>query len=81
MLPFTLPEGADAEFNVGDWLYVPGIRSAVTEGRERISAKLVSNGKVTDIPLCLAGLSLEERDILLAGCLVNTYKMRRQNAI
>jgi aconitate hydratase len=81
MLPFTLPEGADAEFSIGDWLYVPGIRSAVTEGREQVVAKLVSNGKVTDITLCLAGLSSEERDILLAGCLVNTYKMRRQNAI
>ena len=38
---------------------------------------LVSGGKVQNLTLSLEGLGEEERDILLAGCLMNWYKKAR----
>ena len=39
-----------------------------------IPARLLSGGTVRDVTLSLEGLGEEERDILLAGCLMNWYK-------
>ena len=73
MLPFTSPDVADWKIRPGDKLYLPNIRAAVERGDEVISALLIQSGKETPVQLFLPNMTQEERDIVLAGCLINYY--------
>jgi len=72
MLPFT--KKSDIPAKVGDHFYFDGIRKALEEGMTEIGATLVSGNTLTPVTLCLEGLTKEDRDILLDGCLINYYK-------
>ncbi len=72
--PFTVDREGGLTWQVGDWLYVPGLRTALLRMQKELPAKLVSSGKVVELTLRLEGLNEEERDILLAGCLMNWYR-------
>ncbi len=74
MLPFNIDKGVDFPYEVGDVIYVPDIKKAIESGAESVSAKAVRNGVVSDITLRLPPLTVREREILLAGCLMNWYK-------
>ena len=50
-----------------------GIRAAVDGGAEEVSAVLLHNGTERPVTLKLPGMTREERDIVLAGCLINYY--------
>lgn len=70
MIPFTV----DAfPYETGDWLYVPGIRQALLAGREEITGYV--NGQ--PLQLYMKGLTPDEIQILLDGCLMNYYKNGR----
>ncbi|MDR1131728.1 MAG: hydratase [Oscillospiraceae bacterium] len=73
ILPFTTGETGRFEGEVGDWLYIPGIRAAVESGAEEIRATLLSERGTSDLTLRLRNLTGEEREILLRGCLINYY--------
>ncbi|HHU21967.1 MAG TPA: hydratase [Clostridiales bacterium] len=73
IIPFTLDAGTDFTYNVGDWIYVPGIRQAILSGQETIPAKVISGGEVYSLNLHCLGLTEEERQILTEGCLINYY--------
>lgn len=74
MLPLTLPEGAAFKCEPGDWVFVPGARSAVESGAETLRAFAVRAGKAEPAAFEMKGLAPEERATLLAGSLVNAYK-------
>ena len=58
-------------------MFVPGIREAVQAGREDIPAKVLkAGGGEADILLHVSGLTAEEREIILDGCLMNYYAKR-----
>lgn len=72
MLPFTTEK--DIQWETGDWVYVPHIRKAVAEGAETVTARLVpQTGEIREITLNIKGLTDEERQIILSGCLMNHY--------
>ena len=74
LVPFTLPEGASFDLQPGDWVYIPGVRSGILEGREEFPSVAVrADGTVADLTLVCRGLSREERIILTRGCLINYY--------
>ncbi len=75
IMPFTLPEGAEFPYGEGDYVFVPNIRQSIIEGKEEFSAKVISaDGRVSDITLYVKGLTDDEREIILDGCLMNYYK-------
>ena len=77
ILPFTLDEGTEFPFGAGDCVFVPRIRAAIAEGREDIPAKVLrTDGSEADILLHVRGLTAEEREIILDGCLMNYYAKR-----
>jgi aconitate hydratase len=80
MLPFTLEAGAAFEAQVGDWVYVPDLRAKIASGEERFPAKLVRGDQVTAITLHIGTLTPEEREIVLAGCLMNYYRQKKEQA-
>ena len=47
------------------------IRALLEGDGEEIAATLLQDGKETPLTLKLPGLTREERDIILAGCLIN----------
>ena len=77
MLPFTIAPETPFDYAPGDFVYVPGIKAAVESGADRVAAKVVSGGTAADIELLLPGFAPEEREIVLAGCLMNWYAKRK----
>ena len=77
MTPFTLPEGAEFDYEPGDWIFVPGLREGLATGNEAFAAKAVTKGGVKDLTLLCRGLTATEREILLEGCLMNYYAAGR----
>ena len=73
MLPFQAADVKDWNIQPGDRLYLPGIRAALERGDESIPAVLIQNGQEKNVTLTLPGITKEERDIILAGCLINYY--------
>ncbi len=73
MLPFTTDEPISS-FGVGDYIYIDGLRETLGSDADRINAWLVTEKGVRGLSLGLGNLSRDERDIILAGCLINYYK-------
>ncbi len=73
MLPFTVDFDIST-FKTGDYIYIENLREILRSGADSLNAKLISNGGVSDVKLKLENLTADERDILLAGCLINYYK-------
>ncbi len=73
MLPFTIAPDEQGKMVQNALLYIPGIREAVQSGVDQINAYLVTSEEKQEIQLKLSNLSPEERDIILAGSLINYY--------
>ena len=73
MLPFIAEDVKDWDIQEGDRLYIPGIRALLEGDGEEIDAVLLHHSIETPVKLKLPGLTREERDIILAGCLINYY--------
>ena len=70
MLPFQL--AGEPCFEVGDHLFVPGIRAALDDDLADVPAYVVrASGEVEKISLYVADMTCEERAIVKAGCLIN----------
>lgn len=73
MLPFTVEHIAEYDIRPGDRVYIAGIRAALEGDASRIEGILIQGEKRTPLTLKLENLTREERDIILAGCLINYY--------
>lgn len=74
MLPFTCPE-KEICLEAGEYIYLPGIRRAVEERREKICVSVIGkDGSVRQLELELKGVTEAERKVLLAGSLINSYR-------
>ena len=71
MLPFVMDE--DYDFDVDDYVFIPGVTQAIRNKDEIIKAYVV-NKDMKELSLKLGDLTDDERDIILAGCLINYYK-------
>ncbi|MDR3338220.1 MAG: hydratase [Treponema sp.] len=80
ILPFVLD--SDPAFKKGDYIFIPGIRNAIKEGRDTVEASLVQVQPVspdTNQLFCVVSrftqkmpeLTPGEREIVLAGSLIN----------
>ncbi len=70
MLPFIIKEG-ELPFSNLDYLFLPGIRKAVAEKTDNITAYVVGEKGLEAFELTLGELTDEERQIILKGCLIN----------
>lgn len=74
LIPFTVDPLTIALFEVGDTIYLPNIREAIVAGCETVSATLIRNQAICcSVTLKLPNLSFREREIIVAGCLINYY--------
>ena len=70
MLPFLIGEG-ELPFKNLDYLFIPGIKQAVEDKAEVITAYVVDESGLKSFELKLGELTDEERQIILKGCLIN----------
>ena len=73
MLPFQME--AEPEFQVGDYIYIPGIRKALDGDLKNIKAYLLGS-RIKEMDLFIADMTREEREIVKAGCLINYNRNR-----
>lgn len=79
MVPFLLDDEPD--FEVDDFIYVPGIRTALMGDMKHIPAYVIKNKEgnpVHKMNLHIADMTPEEREIVKAGCLIN-YNKNKEN--
>lgn len=75
MLPFLIEEG-ELPFSNKDYLFVPGIRSAVENKATTIPAYVVKDGTMIAFTLKLGEMTDDERQIILDGCLINYNRVK-----
>ncbi len=75
MLPFVIDEG-ELPFKNKDYIFLPGIRTAVKEKSDEIKAYAVSESGVKQFTLRLGNLTDDERQIILDGCLINYNRVK-----
>lgn len=74
MLPLQMKEAPD--FEVGDFIYIPGIKAALASNLSDITAWVIGqDGAVKHISLYMEALTPSERDIIKAGSLINYNRM------
>jgi len=72
MLPFLFK--GELPFEKGDFIFIPEIRKAIAEKASQIKAYVVKEDSLKEFTLEMADLTDDEREIILAGCLINFYK-------
>ena len=70
MLPFIIESGP-LPFKNLDYIFVPGIKAAVSEKKDKISAYVIKESGIEEFTMTLGELTDEERRIILDGCLIN----------
>ena len=81
MVPFQME--AEPAFEVGDYVFVPGVRAALDGDLSSIPAYVVrvgqdgTAGTADRIELYVADMTPEEREIVKAGCLINYNRSKR----
>lgn len=74
ILPFTNCDD-NIQLEVGEYIYLPGIRKAVEDGITEIKAVVIGkDGNKRNLTLELKDVTEAEKRILLAGSLINYYK-------
>lgn len=74
ILPFTISKETQFNYEDGDYVFVPNIRNAVENGIEEIPATVIKKDGTTDsLTLYVSGLTENEKQIILDGCLMNYY--------
>ena len=73
MLPFQME--AEPAFEVGDYIYVPGIRAALDGTMKEIKAFVIGD-EIKELSLYIADMTAEEKEIVKAGCLINYNRNR-----
>ena len=72
MLPFVV--SGEPPFAKYDAVFIPNIRRAVAEKQAEITAYAFTKEGTKPFTLTLGDLTDDERDIILAGCLINYYR-------
>ena len=77
MIPFQMVE--EPEFEVGDYIYVPGAKAALDGDLKDIKAYVINadTKAVKEISLYVADMTADERKIVKAGCLINYNRSRK----
>ena len=74
-LPFQMK--GEPDFEVGDYVYVPGVRFALDGDLSNIAAYVIRDGKAEKISLYVDGMTADERKIVKEGCLINYNRDRK----
>ncbi|MCC8194333.1 MAG: hydratase, partial [Deltaproteobacteria bacterium] len=72
ILPFLVKD--ETAFALDDYIFIPGIKKALLEAEDPVTAYVISGDKAKAITISLGQLTDAERRILSEGCLINYYR-------
>lgn len=75
MIPFVY--NGEHEFQTGEWIFIPGISTSIKSRNKEIAAYIINEHNISKITFQLGELTDAEREILLAGGLINYYKNKQ----
>ena len=78
ILPFTIDENTTFNYENGDYVFIPDIKAKITNGDEVFPAKVITKDNIYPITLYVKGLTEDEKDIILKGCLMNYYAAKME---
>ena len=70
ILPF-ISDSEKIDFSLNSVIFLPGIRTLLEEGKEDVAGWIIENHAVRPLKLSLPALTAKDRQILLAGNLIN----------
>ena len=70
MLPFIYDE-ENIPFENGDYVFIPQVAQGIKDKKSEFTAYVVRNGEMKEFTLKMGELTDDEREIILAGCLIN----------
>ena len=71
MLPLLV--NGEPVFNKDEYVFIPGLRNAIQDGKAEIKAYAIGN-TVKEFTVSVGDLTKDEINIIIAGCLINYYK-------
>ena len=74
MIPFQMK--GEPDFQVGDYIYVPGIKAALDGDMKDIKAYVIGD-EIKELSLYVADMTEDEKKIVKAGCLINYNRNRK----
>jgi len=74
MVPFLVKD--EKVFQKDDYIFVPGLKNAILEGKSEIKAYSVGE-TVREFTVSVGDLTSDEKRILVDGCLINYYRSSR----
>ena len=77
MLPFQT-EADPGAFEVGDYIFVPGVRRAMDGDMKDIPAWVIRRDGTEKLNLWIAEMTEDEKKIVRAGCLINANRERKR---
>ena len=76
MIPFQM--AADpTDFEVGDYIFVPGAGSALAGDMQKIPAYVIRKDGTRELSLYISEMTEEEKRIVRAGCLINYNREKK----
>lgn len=78
MIPFTVNKADIDKLTLDTYIFIPNIRKSIKEGDTSVKACVMNEQGQTDIELYMETLSQDDRDIILAGCLINYYAANKK---
>ncbi|SFM15793.1 hydratase [Pelosinus propionicus] len=73
MIPFTIHPADIEKIAADSYIFIPNIRQSIKTGAEKVQAFVINERGKIALELKLENLAKEDRDIILAGCLINYY--------
>ncbi len=74
MLPLLVQE-EKLPFEKLDYIYLPGVREALTKGSGTFVSYVVHQGEIAEMTLRMDALTQDELQIILDGCLINYHRL------
>ncbi|MDR1374696.1 MAG: hydratase [Treponema sp.] len=74
ILPFVIDKDKDGDLENGDYVFIPGIAAAIRSASPALGGWIIGGGGIKPLTLKAPELNPTEREIILAGCLINYNK-------
>ena len=68
-----ISESEISDLSLDSYIFLPGIRNVVESGSEIVGGWLINGDTISPLPLSIPDLTEKDRDVLLAGNLINYY--------
>lgn len=74
IVPFIIDQSQKCKLQVDSYIFIPGIRKAIENGDDKVSAVICNSQDKTEIELKFDNLTEDEKMVILKGCLINYYQ-------